>query len=165
MTPTQLYAHGLKLIENGDAYEGFALLWESYRQEKNAKLAEDLAHCFFHGLGCKMDELFGAKLLVENKLNAEIGKRMGTFGSAFGYGSNLKEVYVYGKYINFTNLSTIEWLARHVYTSSYGHAQRATLLFICWTQKENILPRDLRRLIGEMIWESRVDPELWKVKV
>jgi hypothetical protein len=144
-------------------------LWESYKQEKNAKLAEDLAHCFFYGLGCTKDVLFGAKLLIENKLDEEIRRRrMESHGHD---GLTLKEVYLYGKYDKHKPLPraggviTIEWVARGVYSNTNEKTKQATLLFICWTQKENILPRDLRRLIGEMIWESRVDPELWKVKI
>lgn len=168
MTPAQLYAHGLKLIHGGDAYEGFGLLWESYKQEKNAKLAEDLAHCFFYGLGCTKDVLFGAKLLIENKLDEEIRTRMESHGHD---GLTLKEVYLYGKYDEHKTVPstgcvvTIEWVARSVYSSSNTKTKQATMLFVWWAQKENILPRDLRRLIGEMIWESRVDPDLWKVKI
>ena len=168
MTPAQLHSHGIKLIENGDIYEGFALLWESYHQEQNANVGKDLAQCFFKGTGCKVDVIFGAKLLIEHKLDNFIRGRMSGLERTGQTCST--EVYLYGKYdknkkVPRAGVCTIEWVACCVYANSNEKAKQATLTFICWAKKENILHRDLRRLIGEMIWESRVDPELWKVKV
>ncbi len=162
MTPAQLHREGLVFLNHGDMICGFRYLYKSYDKETYPHSAQDLAYCFFNGMGCDINVLTGAKLLIENKLNIRIRHRMEIIINRVD--CDLREVYLYGKYY-FRNKLAVNGLARNIYHGSNQLCRQATLLFICWFQRNNILPRDLRRMIGEMIWESRVDPNLWNLRI
>jgi len=77
----------------------------------------------------------------------------------------LQELYIYGQFLSknpltLNNLQITE--AVNVYTSTFKKAQKACMYWL-WFSKSFMI-RDLRQMIGQMIWESRTRPEEWKIE-
>jgi hypothetical protein len=70
-------------------------------------------------------------------------------------------VYEYGRWVRISqeHLKPPFAYALSIYVKSTNATRAAVLCFI-WATKGVLVP-DLRRLIGKMIWESRVFPEVW----
>jgi hypothetical protein len=75
----------------------------------------------------------------------------------------LQELYIYGHFLSkdpltLNNQQIAE--AVNVYTSTFKKAQNACIYWL-WVSKEFNMIRDLRQMIGQIIWESRTRPEEW----
>lgn len=142
----------------------FECFYASYDKVVFPKSARDLAWCYFEGAGCKKNTLVGAKLLINNNQYTAITSRIIKILDGRDRHDHLKELFLYGQ-IKDRKHNDATRFAYVVYLKSTTKAKQATLMFLWWAKYNTPLPRDMRRMIGEMIWESRFDPSSWDVGI
>jgi hypothetical protein len=79
-----------------------------------------------------------------------------------------RELFIYGRGISlhghiYTSIIDSAGTALQVYQESTSRAKSAVFCFVFVCRA--FFPKDIRRMIGEMIWKSREDPAVWKITV
>jgi TPR repeat protein len=80
----------------------------------------------------------------------------------------LRELFMYGRAFHkfpgkFDETTDQSALPLRIFNESTTRAKAAALYFIGICQKYGLLSKDMRRMIGEMIWKSRYDPDAWGI--
>jgi TPR repeat protein len=141
----------------------------------NGVLQRDLNSCgsvadlYEKGEVCKKDLVKSAFYYLEGRCAGSIRRRLETTDfddehervrELFAYGRGLKQDDTLRYYVGYISTNCI-----CIFEESVSRAQQAVFCFILICKKKNWLSKDMRRVIGEMIWESRCDPFLWNVKL
>lgn len=80
----------------------------------------------------------------------------------------LRELFIYGRAFvkfpgKFDESPEEATLPLRIYKESSDRAKVAALCFVAICQKYGLLHKDMRRMIGELVWKSRFDPDAWGV--
>jgi hypothetical protein len=138
-----------------DKSKRFKLLLSSALQD-HYEASECLIECYFEGIGCSVDIVKGAKMLVKIGNINKIEKRLKNGGLT------LKEFYIYGRHLK--KRKSWQMPSKYpieVFEKSTFASKQAVLCFM-WCTKE-LIHRDVRIIIGKMIWKFRKNPGVWGI--
>jgi TPR repeat protein len=82
----------------------------------------------------------------------------------------LRELFVYGRGLKqdgmlLNRVRDVSSNCIRIFEESVLRTQQAVFCFVLICKKKNWLSKDTRRVICEMVWETRSDPFLWNVKL
>lgn len=157
--------------ESGDPYAQFLMRYTNIKFLKGSFLQESFSaikhviHCDNIGCFCmKLDAMMVAKVLINNCCDFGILHRLNICVPTEIH-VRLQELYIYGRYFDlYTTIShpTVK-IAISYYKTSW---ERANKCVVAWLHFGRLfLIKDLVRLIGKMVWESRVRPDEWGVTI
>jgi TPR repeat protein len=157
-----LYGWGVEKDEN-KAFDW----WLKGAQQRNWDCCQSVANCYENGTGCKKDLAKCAFYNLEGRCEWNIRNRLEAteFDDEF---ERLRELFLYGRGLKQDDklrnrVGEFQQNCIRVFEESVLGTQQAVFCFILICKKKNWLSKDTRRVIGEMIWESRCDPFLWMV--
>lgn len=136
--------------------------WCKRAIEKQCYLGiKELAQCYYQGLGCPKDWRKGAQIFIDTNSQDIIKYRIFVFKPLEEEMDDyLMELYVYASLDLYTPNKS------HLVKYQSDTNTRSALLTWLWISKIHLhLPKDIRRLIGEKIWASRIFPNCWRVKI
>jgi hypothetical protein len=75
--------------------------------------------------------------------------------------NNLPEMYLLGRFLSTRLHLSFGKNAVKVFVKTKTAVQQAIFVFMLICRRMGLLSKDMRRVVGELIWESRYDPEIW----
>lgn len=121
-----------------------------------------LGQLYLDGIGCQMDVIRGASLIVK-------AKDVKTFGWRWHDSYTLREVYIYGLHASdillWTNWN--ETMIKHIngssnyFTEVNRKVRRSTLCLLWCLTLSKLCSRDVARMIAKMVYQSRFEAEIW----
>jgi hypothetical protein len=130
--------------------------------------SETIARCYYYGGNelCKQDKRKGIKIVIR------AGYREGIIHRWLEETINLQELFVFGRELSRHENVRIALDRRQynitvnpirIYQESIDKAQKAVFCFVLCSK--SFLVKDIRQMIGKMIWKFRKDPEIWEIKI
>jgi len=139
-----------------------AEIWLKKGVEKNDKKCICLLGTFYLKGIIKGSNCLGAKYLVQSQSVTTIKIRLGLIESCYS-DTIIDELFVYGRAMYLKQINIRDDTAIYVYKNS-THKTKKALLYFMWFTKF-LLHKDIRLLIGNLIWESRYQAgTVWQIK-
>jgi TPR repeat protein len=155
-----------------DKAKAFEWYWKG-AQQKNNRCLSSTGRCYKTGIGCVKDFRKAAFYYLEaedsfdiyNRLTSRYDEDEITLQELFFFGRGLKKNEKLRLKVEKEGLKGVTDNCIRIFEESCSSARKAALCIIWIFQRKNLLIRDLRKLIGEMIWKSREDPAVLGVSL
>jgi TPR repeat protein len=72
----------------------------------------------------------------------------------------MPELYLFGRWLGNHRASYSKHVT-DVFCKTKTTVQQAVSVFVLCCRRTGLLSKDMRKMVGEIIWESRYDPEIW----
>lgn len=161
-----------KILESvvafGDEYTQFVYFSSIGEKRLRCELAETKFNLALYDVGnalyASCEYLKFTEFVIANKLMMDFDDCVKVRNKS---SQNLRELFCYGRAVKLytSNFCYVGHRcydrANRIYKESSDRAKAATLCFVGL----RLLPKDMRRMIGELVWCSRFDPAVWGVKL
>lgn len=137
-------------------------------QQKHKDCMYKVARYYEKGKGCKQDLLKAAEYFVQGRFQVQIPDRL----SLAYWNQHWEVVYIYAhacikdRQLYYMLEGSQECMdAVDMYRNTITKAKEAVFCFTLICRQYGFLSRDIRKLVGQKIWESRKNLGLWSKKV